>query len=286
MTPTDIKAALKELGGAANKRLGQHFLIDAASLKTIVDTAAIRSGDTVLEVGPGLGALSQALLDQGAELVAIERDKRFLDYLNERLAAQRERSFRIVQGDAADVHWHTLIGDGAWKFVSNLPYAITSLALRKALWAPKPPDMAVVLVQREVAERASSVAGGVRSPQSVVRSRGKTSLLSLMVALATSSVRIVRRVPPGAFYPPPEVDSAVMQVVPMTMPDRMRRWGIDPEKVMQVAKIGFAHPRKMLGSNLKLYAAQMKEAGIPYETRAEDLSPDDWARLARSIHGA
>ncbi|MBU1349076.1 methyltransferase domain-containing protein, partial [Patescibacteria group bacterium] len=179
MTPTDIKAALKELGGGANKRLGQHFLIDAAALSTVVETAGIRPGDQVLEVGPGFGALTQALLDRGAEVVAIEQDRRFVEYLNPRLSPQRGRSVRVVQGDAAAVHWHTLIGEGTWKFVSNLPYAITSLALRKALWAPKPPDIAVVLVQREVAERATTVANGTKSQ----KLGGKTSLLSLMVAL-------------------------------------------------------------------------------------------------------
>ncbi|MFH1078333.1 MAG: 16S rRNA (adenine(1518)-N(6)/adenine(1519)-N(6))-dimethyltransferase RsmA [Patescibacteria group bacterium] len=282
MTPTDIKAALKELGGGANKRLGQHFLIDAAALATIVETASIRSGDTVLEVGPGLGALTQALLDRGAEVVAIEQDRRFVDFLNPRLSPQRGRSVRVVQGDAAAVHWHTLIGEGTWKFVSNLPYAITSLALRKALWAPKPPETVVVLLQREVAERASSIAADIASR----RKAGKTSLLSLMVHLAASSIRVVRRVPPGAFYPPPAVDSAVMQTTPMSWAEREKRWGIDPEKVMQIAKMGFAHPRKIISSNLKLYAANLKEAGIPALARAEDLSPDDWARLARSVHGA
>jgi 16S rRNA (adenine1518-N6/adenine1519-N6)-dimethyltransferase len=281
MTPQEIKAALKEVGGWANKDLGQHFLTDRTVLDAIMDAASVRPGDFVLEVGPGFGALTQALLDAGAEVVAIERDRRFVNYLNPRLSPRRGMTVRVVQGDAATIHWHEIVGDHPWKFISNLPYAITSLALRKALWAPKPPENLVVLVQREVAERATSVAIDVARR----RKGGKTSLLSLMVALASSSVRIVRRVPPDSFFPAPSVESAVLHIVPLTAQERQKRWGMDPERIMQVAKLGFAHPRKMIASNLKLYASSLAEVGIPGTARAEDLSPDDWARLTRSVHG-
>jgi 16S rRNA A1518/A1519 N6-dimethyltransferase RsmA/KsgA/DIM1 with predicted DNA glycosylase/AP lyase activity len=140
------------------------------------------------------------------------------------------------------------------------------------------------MVQREVAERAMSVALGQRSTTRVSRP-GKTSLLSLMVALATTSIRLVRRVSREAFFPPPDVESAVIQAVPMSWEERRERWGVDPEKIMRIAKVGFAHPRKMIGSNLKLFAPNLKEAEIPPTARAEDLSPDDWARLVRSVRG-
>lgn len=285
MTPQEIKAALKQVGGWANKNLGQHFLTDRTVPEAIMKVAAVRPGDLVLEVGPGFGALTQTLLDAGAEVVAIEQDKRFVNYLNPKLAPRRGMTVRVVQGDAATVHWHGLLDGRPWKFISNLPYAITSLALRKALWAPKPPDNVVVMVQREVAERAMDTAPGVLSSESSVRSHGKTSLLSLMVALASSSVRLVRRVPADSFFPAPSVESAILHIVPLSAQDRERRWGIDPEKIMQVAKLGFAHPRKIIASNLKLYAPHLKQTGIPPNARAEDLSPDDWARLARSIWG-
>ena len=148
MTPTEIKTALRQVGGWANKRLGQHFLIDREVQDDVVKAAGIRPGDLVLEIGPGLGALTQALLDQGADVIAVEQDRRFVGYLNPKMAPQRDRTVRIVQGDAAAIHWHELIGEEPWKFVSNLPYSITSLALRKALWAPKPPGIVVVMVQR------------------------------------------------------------------------------------------------------------------------------------------
>ena len=279
MTPSEIKSALSRLGGGANKRLGQHFLIDQAALEAVVESASIKPGDRVLEVGPGLGVLTRELLDRGADVVAIEQDRRFVEYL------RGKEGVRVIHGDAASVHWHELIGEGTWKFVSNLPYGITSLALRKALWAPKPPEVVSVLVQREVAERAVAL---TPSSSPFARGRAKGSLLSLMVALASSSARIVRRVPPGAFYPPPKVESAVLQIVPMSWEERQKKWGIEPEKIMEVAKKGFAHPRKLLASNLK--SAGMPEGGhggpplraigVNEKARAEELSPDDWARLA------
>ena len=298
MNPTEIKAALATLGGGANKRLGQHFLIDQAALETIAGAALLRPGLLTLEVGPGLGVLTRALHEKGCEVTAIERDSRFVEYLTSALTGpagvrvfrsrfhRDEKTFTpspvsIVRGDAAEIDWMTVVSDREWQLISNLPYAISSLALRKALWSTRPAENVVVLVQREVGERAMN--------------KNKTSLLSLMVALASSSVRILRRVPPGAFFPPPKVDSVVLQITPMPWPERMERWGIDPEEIMKIAKLGFAHPRKLLASNLKpLVGAQrlcpgpidLTMASIPEKARAEDLSPDQWAALARYLKGS
>ncbi len=284
MTPSEIKAALAKLGGRANKKLGQHFLIDKKVLETIVDIADIHPGDTILEIGPGLGVLTGAMLDRGAEVIAIEQDRRLAEYLtNSKLTAHRSSVFRIIHGNAAAVHWHELTNDKSWKFVSNLPYSITSLALRKALYSPRPPSSIVVLAQREVGERAIDTA--YRVPRTVYnqKQKGKTSLLSLMVALASSSVRIMRHVPAGAFYPPPKVESVILQIIPMTQEDRIKRWGMEPEKIMEIARQGFAHPRKMLKSNLRLTADNLRLLGIDLKARAEDLSPEEWAKLARTV---
>jgi 16S rRNA (adenine1518-N6/adenine1519-N6)-dimethyltransferase len=276
MNPSEIKAVLSQFGSGANKRLGQHFLIDAKALEVIVSSAHIRETDRVLEVGPGLGVLTRALLEKGADVIAIEQDRRMIEYLSNQPETGVSK-LQIVHGDAATIHWHSLIGEGNWKFVANLPYSITSLALRKALWAPHPPEVAVVLVQREVAERAVCVADGTK--------QGKTSLLSLMVALACSSAKIVRRVPPGAFYPPPKVDSAVLQLIPMSWAERRERWGIEPEKIMEVAKRGFAHPRKFLASNLGTPDARiaLQNMGLSEKIRSEDLRPEAWAELALKL---
>lgn len=273
MNPTEIKAVLGELGGGANKRLGQNFLIDRSALETIIETSNIRSGDNVLEIGPGLGVLTRALFEQGANVYAIERDGRYAEYLERWKENNKISNIHITRGDAAQLDWEMSIPTGAWKFVSNLPYSITSFALRKALWSPIPPANLVVLIQREVAER-------------VVMRDKKTSLLSLMVALSSSSVRLVKRVPAGAFFPPPKVESAILQIVPLTWEEREKYFNIHPDRVMELAKRGFAHPRKYLASNLGLSPEQkliLSDLMGSDRVRAEDLSPAQWASLAKAL---
>ncbi|MCK9361625.1 16S rRNA (adenine(1518)-N(6)/adenine(1519)-N(6))-dimethyltransferase RsmA [Patescibacteria group bacterium] len=270
MNPSEIKSVMAELGGGANKRLGQHFLIDPHALATMVEEAEAEAGDRILEVGPGLGVLTGALIQAGASVAAVERDHRFAEYLKKKYPENLE----LVMGDASKLEWESHFKKKDWKFVSNLPYSITSLALRKALYAKHPPANLVVLVQREVAERA------------VARDQ-KHSLLSLMVAFASHEARIVKRVAAGAFFPPPKVESAILRIIPMTHEEREAIWGIDPEKIMSVAKRGFAHPRKLLTSNLGLKGEMatnvMREAGIPEKARAEDLSPENWVKLTSLV---
>lgn len=272
MNAQEIKTVLAQIGGGANKRLGQHFLVDKTALAAIVEAAEIKKGDRVLEIGPGLGVLTAALMEAGAEVTAVERDRRFVAYLSGRGVLQYAPTFdhtklQIIQGDAAKLDWENHFKKKSWKFVSNLPYSITSLALRKALYAKHPPQNIVVLVQREVAERA------------IARDQ-KHSLLSLMVAFASHEARIVKRIAPGSFFPPPRVESAVLQILPMSQEERLAIWGIDPEKIMSLAKRGFAHPRKLLSSNLKTDPSELEALGLNPKARAEDLVPDDWIRLA------
>lgn len=285
MKPHDIKQTLLEMGGKANKALGQHFLIDGSVLEAILEAADIREHDWVLEIGPGLGVLTTRLLDEGANVVAIEQDRRFLDLLQgraEKLLASPSTAIRevgeltLIHGDAAALDWDPLVGEVPWKFVSNLPYSITSLAIRKALYRAHPPERMVVLIQREVAERA-------------IAREGKRSLLSLMVAFACREMRIVRRVLPGAFFPPPRVQSAVLELIPYDAHEREQTWGMDPERIMEIAKVGFAHPRKKVRSNLAGFVFSPEDfsfAGIGEDTRAEDVLPEQWAKLAarRSKH--
>ncbi len=270
MTPSDIRLALETVGGAPNKRLGQHFLIDKAALEAVMDGGHVQSGDKILEIGPGLGVLTKALLARGARVHAIEKDRRFAAWLTAQAWAT---GLSVHEGDAIAVDWAPLMGEAPWKLVANLPYAVTSFVLRLALFAQHPPTHVSVLVQREVAERALDAQ--------------KTSLLSLMVGLATASGRLTRRVPPGAFFPPPKVDSAVLALEVLPWEARATRWGIHPDRVMAWAKRGFAHPRKRLASNLGLTvdAWDAVRAGIvdnPH-IRAEALSVATWAALAKRL---
>ncbi|MCR4279081.1 MAG: 16S rRNA (adenine(1518)-N(6)/adenine(1519)-N(6))-dimethyltransferase RsmA [bacterium] len=276
MKPSEIKKILLEIGGGPDKKLGQHFLIDRSALFAIVKSAEIQHGDRVLEIGPGLGVLTDALRSRGADVIAIEKDKRFDHYLASVTDA------RIIQGDAVEMNWDEIAGEGEWKFVSNLPYSITSLALRKALWAKNPPKKVVVLIQKEVADRIL-VLGSHR--QTVGAKKEKGSLVSLMVALSSSSVRCVRNVSRGAFYPPPKVESAIVAITPMSWEDREKKWGIHPDEIMKVAKMGFSHPRKMLKSNLALGKESkiLDEIGSHEKVRAEDLTVLQWAELAKRL---
>lgn len=273
MNPSEIRLALERLGRGANKSLGQHFLIDRAALRAVVDAAQIQAGDRVVEIGPGLGVLTAELLQRGANVLSVERDRGLATWLRERYAAEIERGqLLLIEADAAEGEWLQFVAEGPWKFVSNLPYAITSLALRLALWAQNPPSKLSVLIQKEVAER--------------ITDREDTSLLSLMVGLTARAVRIVRRVPPGAFYPPPKVDSAVLFVDVLTAADRLAHWGIELERVMSYAKRGFAHPRKMLMSNLQLTPEQreyLEEKGFLPTIRAEAVDIPSWVKLTKAL---
>jgi len=265
MKPKEIKEVLAKLGARTNKSLGQHFLIDDKVLADIVRVADIKKGETVLEIGPGLGVLTKELMAMGAKVIAIERDRKFAEYLQ----ASESKKLTMVQGDAAKLHWDEFVPK-KWKLVANLPYAITSLVIRKALTATYPPRKVIVLIQREVAERA-------------IAKNGKQSLLSLMVALHAESASVVRQVWKGAFFPPPKVESAVLEIVPLSQKEKEKKWGIDPEEVMKLAKLGFAHPRKKLLSNLKLISPEMKDIftklDLSPDIRAEDMKPANWVKI-------
>ncbi|MBD3251992.1 ribosomal RNA small subunit methyltransferase A [Candidatus Uhrbacteria bacterium] len=283
LKPTEIRELLGTLGKKPNKSLGQHFLIDPSVIHAMIRRADLLPKDVVLEVGPGLGVLTNALLDTGANVIAIEQDRSFALMLGSTL---HDRKVSIIHGNAVEVDWVTTVGNGRWKFIANLPYAVTSLMLRKALYHPNPPTQMLVLIQKEVGERIQGAGRKVRGV--------KPSLLSLMVALASSSSRIIRKVPPRCFYPSPRVDSVVFEIIPLSQQERIERWGIDPEEVMKVAKQGFAHPRKLLISNLSVGASHamlskqeieniLVDIGANPKSRPEDLSLDQWVELAKRL---
>ncbi len=279
LTPTQIRSILADLSARPEKAFGQNFLIDQVILDTVVQAAELTSKDTVLEIGPGLGVLTEDLLATGARVATIERDRKFIDYVSSRFASKNDR-FSLTQGDAAELDWNTILPqDTPWKLVSNLPYAISSLALRKALWTTNPASRIVVMLQREVAERALALLRGTQDSS-------HSSLLSLMVALRCSSGSIVRRVPAGCFFPAPKVESAILLLQPFTPAEATKRWGVDPEAIMRLAKLGFSHPRKQLFSTLGLRPrAEELAAAIQAtkEVRPEALSVDQWAALTRLL---
>lgn len=277
-TPTEIKTILARLNARPEKSFGQNFLIDQSVLSSVIEAADLSAGDNVLEIGPGLGVLTEDLLTTGAQVYTIERDRKFIEYLNTTFT-ERCSNFHLVQGDAAEIDWNTLLPtDQTWKLVANLPYAVASFVLRQALWGVHPASKIVVMVQREVAERGLMLI----SPSKGARA----SLLSLMIGLTCSTGKIVRRVSPGSFYPSPNVESAILELSSLTPKERLERWGIEPEYIMKLAKRGFAHPRKQLFSTLGVRdrAEELATAiQATKEVRPEALSCTQWAVLTRLL---
>ncbi len=268
----DIRALLRHYGLEPRRELGQHFLVDVRALARIVAAAELTAEDAVLEIGAGVGNLTRLLAEKAGRVVAVEIDRRFLPVLEAELADCP--NVRLVVGDILALDLSELMGEGPYKVVANLPYAITSAVLRHLLEARVPPWRMVVTVQREVAER-------------MVARTGRMSLLAVSVQLY-GRPQLLFRLRPGAFHPPPEVDSAVVRI------DRHPHPPVevmDVDRFFQVVRAGFSQPRKQLSNSLASglgissdeAADALRRAGIDPRTRAERLSLEDWARLASGL---
>ncbi len=254
--PASARARVKELlerhGLRADKSLGQNFLVDDAALKGIVAAADLAPGDDVLEIGPGLGVLTSALLAAGARLTSIELDGRLLPVLEEAFTTELEKSgpgsLTLVHGDAMRFDLTALPPRS--KLVANLPYNVATPIVARALESGRFSRL-VFLVQREVGERICAKPG---APE--------YGALTLLVA-HFGRARIVRSVPPGAFVPPPKVTSAVVRIDtdPGAVPD--------PQLFALIRK-GFAHRRKTLVKNLRLAGVDRDVAEAAVATVAQD----------------
>ena len=266
-----------EPGLRAKKSLGQHFLSSPTALAKIVEAAHISAGETVLEIGPGTGILTAAILATGAHVIAVEKDDRAMSLLGARFSKEIStgqlelRCADILEEDRASLG----LREGGYALVANIPYYITGAILESFLEYEPRPDRAVLLVQKEVAER-------------IIARDGRGSLLSISVK-AFGEPRIIATVPRGAFAPPPNVDSAILSIERVSAA-RFIGAGVDIRRFFAILKAGFAHKRKKLASNLgeimddkeKLTAA-FEKAGIGASARAEELSIDHWTALASAI---
>ncbi len=256
----------------AKKSFGQHFLHDQSVLLKIVAAAEIKQDDFVVEIGPGTGALTSHLKPLTSNLLLIEADEDLVPNLKEEYP-----DAKIVQADAATVNYDELTEGKPWIFVGNLPYNAGNAILMKALTASNPPVRLVVMLQKEVGERMLALKGA-HPPKDT------TGILSVAVALY-AHVEKVCTVKPGAFNPPPKVDSLVLKLTPYPS-------DIDREKVVSVAKVGFANRRKQLHRNLaeaKMLTSEevkniLKEFGLSELARAEELSLDQWVKLAQTVN--
>lgn len=268
----DVHALLRQFDLRPRKGLGQHFLVDKGALGRIVAAAELGPQEVVLEVGAGLGTLTRALAAAAGRVVAVEVDERLVPLLKGELADCP--NVCLVQGDILSLDPAELMQGGPYKVVANLPYAITSAALRHLLESRSPPTRMVLTVQREVAER-------------IVARGGRMSLLALSVHFY-GQPRLLFRLKPGAFYPLPEVESAVICV------DRHPRPPVevtDVEAFFRVARAGFSQPRKQLRNSLaaglgldpQSVAEALREAEVDPRLRAERLVLEDWARVTRVL---
>jgi len=267
---------VREFEFKPKKRLGQHFLIDEAVLERILSTAELSQEDIVVEVGPGLGILTEGLVKWGAKVIAVELDSKLVDMLRKRLAPFP--NFKIVHADILKVSPQQLLQNNltaselaqGYKVIANLPYYITSPILRHFLEAQLRPSEMIVMVQKEVGE-------------AVAANPGKMSLLSVRTQFY-SKPTIISYVPAASFHPPPKVDSVILRLDIYSQP---------PIEVSDVASFldivmhGFSSPRKQLRNSLarslemppSQVALLLGKAGIEAKRRAETLSLEEWREL-------
>ena len=284
----ETRELIRRYGVAPKQSLAQNFLTDQMHLARIAAAAELVATDTVLEIGPGLGTLTQLLAAQAGRVIAIELDDRLIDLLRAQFAKQPQ--VQIVHGDILEWAPSNLVQEGAttspvpykpvpykpvpYKVVANLPYYITSAVLRHLLEATVRPTQIVVLVQKEVAER-------------ICAQPGDLSLLAVSIQYYAEPT-LVHHVPAGAFYPPPKVDSAVLRLAVRPEPAVA---DIPPDAFFRVVRAGFSQKRKQLGNTLSagLHLAKadlialLEQIGIDPKRRAETLTLAEWGLLCRTL---
>jgi 16S rRNA (adenine1518-N6/adenine1519-N6)-dimethyltransferase len=269
-TSEALRDVIARHGLSASKALGQNFILDRQLLARIAAVPGPLEGRNVYEVGPGPGGLTRALLEAGANVVAVERDRRCLPALGELQSVFGSR-LRLIEADALKINEQAEIGTDA-HVVANLPYNVgTALLLRWLETDAWPPWWAslTLMFQKEVAER-------------IVARRGTDAYGRLSIASQwRASPRIAMTVNRSAFVPPPKVTSAVVHIVPAAQPG-----GIDPKVMGKLTEAAFGQRRKMLRSSLKAMPGALDaltSVGIDPERRAETLSVDEYVKLARAL---
>jgi len=263
----------------AKKSFGQNFLVDETAVKKIIQAAEIKKGETVFEIGPGTGTLTQALVDAGARVIAIEADKDLIAPLKKRFGDK----IKLIEGDVLQVSLRgvpprrddvaiseiasvvELPRNDSYKLISNIPYNITSPILERFLTTQPRPSRMVLMVQKEVADR-------------IIAKPPKMSLLSVVCQIYAQCDRIAI-VKAGAFRPIPKVDSAIIRL-DLYKPSHPALHGVDPEKVIYIAKKGFSSKRKQLKSNLgHNVVKKLEQLDLNPKIRAQELTVENWIRL-------
>jgi 16S rRNA (adenine1518-N6/adenine1519-N6)-dimethyltransferase len=273
-SPKIIKEILEKFETRADKRLGQNFLIDKNALQKVVDASDIKSDDIVLEVGPGIGVLTQELAKKANKIIAVEKDKTMIEILKETLSEYK--NIEIINADILKLD-PKIYALNPYKVVANIPYYLTSLLIRKFLESKNPPTKIILMLQKEVAQR-------------ICAKPGKMSLLSVSVQFYAEP-KIVSYISKNCFWPAPKVDSAIIKIIPRSQTSRPTGGLTSPDSFFKVVKAGFSQPRKQLLGNLakmlkldkKEVEAWLSKNNIKPTQRAETLSVEDWQNLTNSF---
>ena len=258
----------------AKKSLGQHFLTSKKALNEIISAGNIQKGENILEIGPGTGILTEALLINGANVLAIEKDSRAIQLLNQKFQNfLQSGQLKLIEADILTSDDY--IPDTNFKVIANIPYYITGAILQKFLEGQKRPTKMVLLVQKEVADR-------------IVSKNGKESILSISVK-AFGLPKIISKVPKNAFNPPPSVDSAILAIENID-PINFIKSKVEISTFFKIIKSAFAHKRKYAIKNLedfipnttKLQSVWQK-LNINPKIRAEEIDISTWFSIAQEI---
>ncbi len=274
MKLSELKTTLFSLGLQPRKSMGQNFLVQEKIADRIVKEACITKKISVLEVGPGLGVLTERLLREARVVVAVELDDRLVSYLQQKFS--RAKNFILIHDDILKYIQKKIPLSSPFCVIANLPYQITSHFFRLLFSAPKKPEKVIVMIQKEVAER-------------IIAKNKKMSLLSFFTKW-NAQPKILFHVARGNFWPVPRVESSVIQLTPYDNPQK--QWNVtllEEQKIFTLVHLGFSGKRKQLATLLrKDYGRErventLEKLGIVKTIRAEDLSIEEWVSFAKSL---
>lgn len=282
---TTVKKLLERYNTRPLKRLGQNFLINKAVLQKVIEAADIKKNDVILEIGPGVGTLTQALAERAKKVIAVEKDRKMVEILRETL--KDFQNVDIVEGDILKLALVRPLQScsgrtsASYKLVANLPYYITAPVIRKFLEAENPPKEMILMVQKEVAQRICA-----RPP--------KMNLLAVSVQFYARP-KIISPVSKNSFWPQPKVDSAIIKITPGVkhpmLSDRRETTSDVKHRFFKIVRAGFRHPRKQLANNLSTELKIEKEKvkqwlqknNIQPQQRAETLTVENWLQLTKTF---
>jgi len=266
-----IKELLQNQRFSPKKRLGQHFLIDRSASKKILKASGIQSGDVVLEIGPGIGNLTQELARAARKVIAVEKDREMIKVLER--TTKDFKNIKIIQGDILKINpGEYNLESKKYKIIANLPYYITSPAIRKFLESERHPEEMTLMVQKEVAQR-------------IVAKPPNMSLLAVSVQFYARP-EIITFISKKSFWPQPKVDSAIIRIKNIHKNKRISRG-----KFFKIVKAGFSQPRKQIINNFirglkidrKKAEQWLSKNSINPERRAETLEIGDWLTLLKTF---